>query len=86
MANPAPRYPYLSRSREEEGKVILRVHVDKQGRASRIETIQSSGYSRLDKAARNAVKNWTFIPPLEDSNPTAGIVANANLVRTEELI
>ena len=74
LANPAPRYPYLSRSREEEGKVILRVHVDKQGRASRIETIQSSGHSRLDKAARKAVKNWTFIPALEDGNPTAGVV------------
>ena len=74
LANPAPRYPYLSRSREEEGKVILRVHVDKQGRASRIETIQSSGHSRLDKAARKAVKNWTFIPALEDGNPTTGIV------------
>ena len=74
LANPAPRYPYLSRSREEEGKVILRVHVDKQGRASRIVTIQSSGHSRLDKAARKAVKNWTFIPALEDGNPTAGVV------------
>ena len=74
LANSAPRYPYLSRSREEEGKVILRVHVDKQGRASRIETIQSSGHSRLDKAARKAVKNWTFLPALEDGNPTAGVV------------
>ncbi len=74
LANPVPRYPYLSRSREEEGKVILRVHVNKQGRTSRIETIQSSGHSRLDKAARNAVKNWTFIPALEDGNPTAGVV------------
>ena len=74
LANPAPRYPYLSRSREEEGKVILRVHVNKQGRVSRIETIQSSGHSRLDKAARKAVKNWTFIPALEDGNPTAGVV------------
>ena len=74
LANPAPRYPYLSRSREEEGKVILQVYVDKKGRASRIETIQSSGHSRLDKAARKAVKNWMFIPAVEDGNPTAGIV------------
>ena len=74
LANPAPRYPYLSRSREEEGKVILRVHVNKQGQASRIETIQSSGHSRLDKAARKAVKNWTFMPALEDGNPAAGVV------------
>ena len=74
LANPAPRYPYLSRSREEEGKVILQVYVNKKGRASRIETIQSSGHSRLDKAARKAVKNWTFMPALEDGNPTAGVV------------
>ena len=74
LANPAPRYPYLSRSREEQGKVILQVYVNKKGRASRIETIQSSGYSRLDKAARKAIKNWTFIPALEDGNPTTGVV------------
>ena len=74
LANPTPRYPYLSRSREEEGKVILQVYVNKKGRASRIETIQSSGHSRLDKAARKAVINWTFIPALEDGNPTTGIV------------
>ena len=74
LSNPAPRYPYLSRSREEEGRVILQVYVNKKGRASRIETIQSSGHSRLDKAARKAVKNWTFIPALEDGNPAAGIV------------
>ena len=74
LANPAPRYPYLSRSREEQGKVILQVYIDKKGRASRIETIQSSGHSRLDKAARKAVKNWTFMPALEDGNPTTGVV------------
>ena len=74
LANPAPRYPYLSRSREEQGQVILRVYVNEKGRVSRIETIQSSGHSRLDKAARKAVKNWTFIPALEDSNPAAGVV------------
>ena len=74
LANPAPRYPYLSRSREEEGKVILQVYVNKKGRTSRIETIQSSGHSRLDQAARKAVKNWTFTPALEDGNPTAGVV------------
>ena len=74
LSNPAPRYPYLSRSREEEGRVILQVYVNKKGRASRIETIQSSGHSRLDKAARKAVINWTFIPALEDGNPTTGIV------------
>ena len=74
LSNPAPSYPYLSRSQEEEGRVILQVYVNKKGRASRIETIQSSGHSRLDKAARKAVKNWTFIPALEDGNPTAGVV------------
>ena len=55
LSNPTPRYPYLSRSREEEGRVILQVYVNKKGRASRIETIQSSGHSRLDKAASKAV-------------------------------
>ncbi len=74
LPNPAPRYPYLSRVNEEEGDVLLRVVVDPKGRVAEINIIQSSGYSRLDKAARKAVKRWKFQPALKDGLAIEGVV------------
>ena len=86
MSNPAPRYPYLSRSREEEGRVILQVYVNKKGRASRIETIQSSGHSRLDKAARKAVNKLDIYTCTRRWQSNRRGCKGTNLVRTKELI
>ncbi|MDR1999949.1 MAG: energy transducer TonB, partial [Zoogloeaceae bacterium] len=62
LANPKPVYPVASRRLGEEGKVWLRVKVSASGAPESIETKQSSGFERLDMAARNAVGNWRFIP------------------------
>jgi len=62
LDNPAPAYPALSRRMGEEGKVLLRVQVEANGQPSRIELKQSSGSSRLDQAAEQAVWRWKFIP------------------------
>jgi len=62
LKNPAPNYPPLSRRMGEEGKVILRVLVNPQGAADRVEVKTSSGSQRLDDAAVNTVKLWKFIP------------------------
>ena len=62
LSNPAPRYPYKSRANNEEGQVILRVYVDSKGNARKVETHTSSGYRRLDKAAKKAVRKWKFQP------------------------
>ncbi len=74
LPNPAPRYPYLSRANGEEGKVILQVVVDRYGLASEITIVQSSGYRRLDKAARKAVKKWKFHPALKGGIEVQGVV------------
>ncbi len=62
LSNPAPTYPPLSRRLGEEGKVILRVHVEPSGRPSQIELKTGSGSHRLDQAAQDAVWRWKFIP------------------------
>ncbi|MEN9559312.1 MAG: hypothetical protein RLZZ502_523, partial [Pseudomonadota bacterium] len=46
----------------EEGKVLLRVYVDREGQAQQVEIKESSGFERLDKAARETVRRWRFIP------------------------
>jgi len=62
LDNPAPDYPPQSRSEGEEGKVILRVFVNPHGGAEQVEVRRSSGFHRLDEAARATVKHWRFVP------------------------
>lgn len=62
LANPPPIYPVLSRRMGEEGKVMLRVHVEPDGRPSQVELRSSSGFPRLDDAALRAVRGWRFVP------------------------
>ena len=74
FSNPAPQYPYFSRVNSEEGKVVLRVHVDQKGKVAKIETYKSSGYRRLDKAATTAVRRWQFKPAQINGHPAKGVV------------
>lgn len=62
LRNPAPSYPPLSQRFGEEGKVLLRVLVSPAGEALAVELLTSSGYPRLDAAARKMVAKWRFIP------------------------
>ena len=62
LSNPAPVYPRRSRMLEEEGTVKLKVHVSAEGNALGVQLFKSSGFSRLDDAALNAVKDWRFVP------------------------
>jgi protein TonB len=59
---PAPVYPVESSRRRERGTVLLRVLVDALGRPAQIQLERSSGYSRLDEAARTAVQKALFQP------------------------
>ena len=70
---PQPRYPPESRRSGEEGLVVLRVLIDQQGRAAQIEIEQSSGHSRLDQAAREAVARALFRPYVENGIARAAL-------------
>jgi protein TonB len=59
---PAPVYPRESSRRREYGIVLLRVLVDPAGRPAQIQVERSSGYERLDVAARFAVEKALFRP------------------------
>lgn len=62
LENPAPAYPSASRRLGEEGKVVLRVFVEPDGRPSAVEVRTGSGSTRLDDAALDAVRRWKFLP------------------------
>lgn len=74
VRQPAPRYPPQSRRLKEQGLVVLRVLIDEQGNACSIEIENSSGYARLDHAAREAVSRAAFRPYVEDGEPRRALV------------
>jgi protein TonB len=57
-----PVYPKESQRRREHGTVVLRVLVDAEGRPAQIQVERSSGFERLDNAARDAVAKFLFRP------------------------
>jgi protein TonB len=63
---PAPKYPPESRRTGEQGLVVLRVLINEVGRASRVDIERSSGFARLDAAARAAVERAVFKPYIEN--------------------
>ena len=66
---PQPSYPAASRSRSEQGTVVLRVEVLINGRVGQAEVMESSSYGSLDEAALKAVKNWRFKPATMRKEP-----------------
>jgi protein TonB len=42
--------------------VLLNVRVSAQGVAEQVQIAKSSGFPRLDEAAREAVRRWRFVP------------------------
>lgn len=75
LKNPAPDYPLASRRLGEEGKLLLRVLVSAEGKAEQVEIDKSSGFARLDQAAKAAVRNWLFVPAkLGDKSVRAWVI------------
>ncbi|MDM0023019.1 energy transducer TonB [Variovorax saccharolyticus] len=65
---PAP-YPSESKLNNEQGQVLLQVLTAPDGRPTRVEVKQTSGFQRLDQAAVATVKQWRF-KPLGDAAAT----------------
>jgi len=72
LNNPPPVYPRAAQRLNQQGRVILRVHVLASGQVGNVEIKQSSGTPLLDDAAVNAVKLWTFAPSKRGSTPIDG--------------
>jgi protein TonB len=64
-----PVYPPASRRAGEQGTVMLRVLVDERGRPGDISVLKSSGFPKLDQAALDGVRKWTFKPAKNGSTP-----------------
>lgn len=62
LNNPAPAYPSVSRRLGEQGRVLFDVLILPDGAVGEIRLKRSSGYSRLDEAAREALRRWRYVP------------------------
>jgi protein TonB len=69
LNNPAPAYPPISRRMGEEGKVVLRVHVNERGLPDEVQLKASSGSQRLDTTALETVRQWKFVPARRGEKP-----------------
>ena len=56
------RYPESARARGEEGRAVLRFHVERSGRVLNFAVVQSTGYPDLD-AAINQMMRGASLPP-----------------------
>jgi len=68
---PQPDYPPIAKRMGEEGKVMLRVLVSERGHPEKVDIQKSSGFARLDEAARQAAMRALFKPHLENGEPVA---------------
>ena len=65
LNNPPPAYPAISLRLGEQGKVVIRVLIGKEGLAHQGSIHQSSGFDRLDQAALRAVMSWRYLPGIQ---------------------
>ena len=68
---PQPDYPPIAKRMGEQGRVMLRVLVSDRGRPEKVDVQTSSGFARLDEAARQAALRAMFKPHLENGKPVA---------------
>ncbi len=67
-----PDYPSASRRLEEEGTVTLKFLVGVDGKVKESAVEKSSGYKRLDEAARQGLSKCQFKPGTENGHPVEG--------------
>ena len=56
------RYPESARARGEEGRAVLRFHVERSGRVLSYALVQSTGYPELDSAIDQMMRG-AYLPP-----------------------
>lgn len=67
-----PRYPDGAREHGVQGTVQVRAWVKKNGKPVRVAVVSGKGVTpELDKAAVDAVSQWTFVPAKAKGKPVA---------------
>ena len=67
IKTPKPSYPDEARDKGLQGRVVIRLHVDEQGKVESTDIV--SGNPILAKAAAEAFQKWRFKPFIRDGKP-----------------
>ncbi len=67
--NLPPRYPRGAVLRNEQGQVVMLLHINPAGGVSAADITGSSGSAALDSAAQEAALTWRFRPAMKDGLP-----------------
>jgi len=84
LGNGPPNYPYAARRRGMQGRVIIDVRVDRDGEVREAAIASSSGYRILDRAALEAVRQWTFAPARRGDRPVESTIAVPIVFKLEQ--
>lgn len=63
--NRKPSYPWMARLRRQQGTVVIKAYVKKDGTLDSVELYQSSGSALIDKEALGAYARWKYHPGSE---------------------
>jgi protein TonB len=66
---PRALHPPALRERGIEGRVVLRVRVDAQGRAGEVQLVDGSRWRLFDTAALDSARDCRFVPARRDGQP-----------------
>lgn len=69
-----PRYPRDAIRDGVHGTTIIEVVVAADARVAHVGVVTSSGDGRLDRAALEAARRWTYLPARRDDEPLCGRV------------
>jgi protein TonB len=71
--NAPPGYPPASVQLGEQGVVVVRMRISPDGLVTEVEVVSSSGYARLDNAARAALARWHFTPAVQNGEAVESV-------------
>ncbi|PBS14242.1 energy transducer TonB, partial [Lysobacteraceae bacterium NML93-0792] len=74
LEQPGPVYPPAAARSREEGTVVVLAQVGADGRPTDVSVETRSRSRDLDRAAVDAVRNWTFEPAIRNGRPAASAV------------
>lgn len=69
LSAPSPRYPESARQEQKEGTTVIGLTIAEDGSVTQTWVESSSGDSRLDSAASEAVYTWRFVPARRNGVP-----------------
>ncbi len=81
---PAPAYPDSARQAGLEGKVVLVIVVDEQGRVIEARVFRAEPPGVFEQAALEAVRKWRFEPALQRDKPIKVRLAQEVVFRLEK--